>query len=115
MIVDKRAEARSDDLQVMTAAGSARLRPPNIAALQRGFRPSRASRARQSAFIRRYRSSVRVISYDHRGHGSGSATHDRSALLGAMVCEELQLRRSPGSVGTGGNTECGKRLQKSAR
>jgi pimeloyl-ACP methyl ester carboxylesterase len=82
MMVDKRAEARSGDLRVMTDDGvllAVHNCGPQTAqrtvVFLHGFCLTRASWAGQIAYLsRRYGSSVRLISYDHRGHGrSGPA------------------------------------------
>jgi pimeloyl-ACP methyl ester carboxylesterase len=82
MMVDKRAEARSGDLRVMTDDGvllAVHDCGPQTAqrtvVFLHGFCLTSASWAGQIAYLsRRYGSSVRLISYDHRGHGrSGPA------------------------------------------
>jgi pimeloyl-ACP methyl ester carboxylesterase len=82
MMVDKRVGARSDDLCVMTDDGvllAVHDCGPQTAqrtvVFLHGFCLTRASWAGQIAYFSgRYGSSVRVISYDHRGHGrSGPA------------------------------------------
>lgn len=82
MIVGKRDEARSSDLCVMTDDGvslAVRDSGPQTAqhtvVFLHGLCLTRGSWAGQIDYLsRRYGSSVRVISYDHRGHGrSGTA------------------------------------------
>jgi pimeloyl-ACP methyl ester carboxylesterase len=82
MTVDERAAARSGDLRVMTDDGavlavhdSGPQTAQRTVVFLHGFCLTRASWAGQIAYLsRRYGSSVRVISYDHRGHGhSGPA------------------------------------------
>jgi pimeloyl-ACP methyl ester carboxylesterase len=82
MIAQKRAEARSSDLRVMTDDGvllavhdCGPQTGEHTVVFLHGFCHTRASWAGQIDYLsRRYGSSVRVISYDHRGHGrSGSA------------------------------------------
>jgi pimeloyl-ACP methyl ester carboxylesterase len=82
MIVDKRAEVRSRDLRVMTDDGvllavhdCGPQTAQHTVVFLHGFCLTGASWAGQIAYLsRRYGSSVRVISYDHRGHGrSGPA------------------------------------------
>jgi pimeloyl-ACP methyl ester carboxylesterase len=82
MIVDKRVKAESGQLRIMTDDGvllavhdSGPKTAPRTVVFLHGFCLTRASWAGQIANLsRRYGSSLRVISYDHRGHGhSGSA------------------------------------------
>jgi pimeloyl-ACP methyl ester carboxylesterase len=77
MMVDKRDEPRSGDLRVITDDGvllavrdCGPKTGPHTVVFLHGFCHTRASWEHQIAyFSRRYGSSVRVISYDHRGHG----------------------------------------------
>ena len=82
MTVDKPAEAQSVDLRVRTDDGvllavhdCGPQSAQRTVVFLHGLCLTRASWAGQIAYLsRRYRSSVRVISYDHRGHGrSGPA------------------------------------------
>jgi pimeloyl-ACP methyl ester carboxylesterase len=82
MLVDERAEARSGDFRVATDDGvllAVHDRGPQTAqrtvVFLHGLCLTRASWAGQIDYLsRRYGSSVRLISYDHRGHGcSGPA------------------------------------------
>jgi pimeloyl-ACP methyl ester carboxylesterase len=82
MIVDKRVKARSGDVSVMTDDGvllavhdCGSPTAPRTVVFLHGFCLTCASWAGQIAYLsRRYGDSVRVISYDHRGHGrSGPA------------------------------------------
>jgi pimeloyl-ACP methyl ester carboxylesterase len=82
MMLDERAEARSGDLRVKTDDGavlavhdSGPQTAQHTVVFLHGLCLTRESWAGQIAYLsRRYGSTVRVISYDHRGHGrSGSA------------------------------------------
>jgi pimeloyl-ACP methyl ester carboxylesterase len=82
MMIAERPEARSGDLRVMTDDGAVlAVHDSGLQTAQRtvvflhGFCLTSASWAGQIAYLsRRYGPSVRVISYDHRGHGrSGPA------------------------------------------
>jgi pimeloyl-ACP methyl ester carboxylesterase len=81
MLIEKRAEVRSRVLRVMTDDGvllAVHDRGPQTAprtvVFLHGFCLTHASWADQIASLSgRYRSSVRVISYDHRGHGRSGA------------------------------------------
>ncbi|MGE2818228.1 alpha/beta fold hydrolase [Mycobacterium heidelbergense] len=109
MAVDKRATARSRDLRVRTDDGvllavrdSGPETAPRTVVFLHGFCLTRVYWARQSAYLsRRYRSSVRVISYDHRGHGrSGAAPMStyRIERLAEDLAQVLAAARVSGQV-----------------
>src|SRR5947209_20342937 len=78
MLVDKRAEARSPGLCVVTDDGvvlvvddRGPLTAQHTVVFLHGLCLTRASWAPQIVYLsQRYGSAVRVLSYDHRGHGS---------------------------------------------
>jgi pimeloyl-ACP methyl ester carboxylesterase len=105
VIVDEYVEARTGDVRVITDDGvplavrdSGLTTGQHTVVFLHGFCHTRASWAHQIDYLsRRYGSSVRVISYDHRGHGrSGPAPMntyriDRLAEDLAQVLAAVQI------------------------